>query len=403
MSTFLRSRAFVGTFVAVVVVHVLLGTVTFGPATSATLTGVPVAVVDLDGSAAPVPGPDPFAGLTGADGGLLAWSTLPDRVALDEALTAGTFAAGVVVPSGARDGLARIVEGSAPDAVDPIRIELHVNVGRDPQASGAVADTLAGLVAAVSDAASVDAIARLASEGRDVAPARVALLARPVVATTVPVNAPASAAAAQAPLVLVALLWIGALIATLVSWLSLHRDTMVPRTFVAAQLAVLAVLVAVQPVSILVVGRAILGLDVTVSVALVGALALTTALFFLLQSAVLNWLGFGGWPILVLLWLFSFTLLSVPTEALATGYRVLVHSWLPSRFPHDALRGILHFDGAGGATAALWTSAGITAVALVLLLASVTRLRGRDLARNPIAARLERLSPPAPERPAPQG
>jgi hypothetical protein len=65
--------------------------------------------------------------------------------------------------------------------------------------------------------------------------------------------------------------------------------------------------------------------------------------------AVGNWLGFGGWPILVLLWLFSFTLLSVPTEALATGYRVLMHSWLPSRFPYEAIQGIVHFGGAGQA------------------------------------------------------
>ncbi len=49
------------------------------------------------------------------------------------------------------------------------------------------------------------------------------------------------------------------------------------------------------------------------------ALALAATLPFLLQSAVLNWLGFGGWPILVLSWRSSYTLLSVPTASLAAG------------------------------------------------------------------------------------
>jgi len=377
MQGFLRSRKVIGVFIAVIAVHVLLGVATFGPSTSAELSDVPVAVLDLDRAGL-------AEELTATDVHVIEWSSVTSREALVELLNDKEVAAGLVIPAGATDTLAAL--GSAEPA--PVVLDLYVNHGRNPQAAQTVQATILALAEGAAAQLSAQTLTALGEADVAVAPDAVATLAQPIQVETIPVNAPSSAADAQTPLVLVAMLWIGSLIATLVSWLGLHRKDTTPRGFLGAQLIVVAALAVLQPLSIVAVGNWLLGMDITLTASLFGGLALTTALFFLLQSAVLNWLGFGGWPILVLLWLFSFTLLSVPAEALASGYRVLIHSWLPSRFPYEALQGIVHFDGAGQAGTMLAISAAIALGALALLLASYYRLRGRDLSVNPIAERV---------------
>ena len=387
---FLRSRKVIGVFIAVIAVHILLGAATFGPSTSANLSDVPVAVLDLDRAGL-------ADELTATDVHVLEWLSVTSDRALRDALDDKEIAAGLVIPAGATEQLAAL-GGEQPE---PVVLELYVNHGRNPQAAQTVQATIVALAEGAAAQLSAQTLAALGEAGVAVAPDAVATLAQPIQVEAIPVNAPASLADAQTPLVLVAMLWIGSLIATLFSWLGLHRKDTTPVGFLGAQLIVLAALAVIQPLSIVAVGNWLLGMDITLTVSLFGALALTTALFFLLQSALLNWLGFGGWPILVLLWLFSFTLLSVPAEALASGYRVLIHSWLPSRFPHEALQGIVHFDGAGQAGTMLAISVAIALGALALLLASYHRLRGRDLSVNPIAARVAKVGAEAPaEAPA---
>ena len=374
---FLRSRKVIGVFIAVIAVHILLGAATFGPSTSADLSDVPVAILDLDRAGL-------ADQLTATDVHVIEWLSVASDSALREALDDKEVAAGLVIPAGATDQLGAL--GS--EQPEPVVLDLYVNHGRNPQAAQTVQATILALAEGAAAELSAQTLTALGEAGAAVAPEAVTTLAQPIQVEAIPVNAPASAADAQTPLVLVAMLWIGSLIATLVSWLGLHRKDTTPVGFLGAQLIVVAVLAVLQPLSIVAVGNWLLGMDITLTASLFGALALTTALFFLLQSAVLNWLGFGGWPILVLLWLFSFTLLSVPAEALASGYRVLIHSWLPSRFPYEALQGIVHFDGAGQTGTMLAISAAIALGALALLLASYHRLRGRDLSVNPIAARV---------------
>ncbi len=106
-----------------------------------------------------------------------------------------------------------------------------------------------------------------------------AVLAEPTQVETVPVNASTDAADVQTPRVLVAMLWIGSLIATLARWRGLHRKDSAPAGFPGGQLIVIAALAVIQPLSIVAVGNWLLGMDINLTAALSGALALTTALF----------------------------------------------------------------------------------------------------------------------------
>ncbi|MGF7086721.1 YhgE/Pip-like protein [Kroppenstedtia sanguinis] len=101
--------------------------------------------------------------------------------------------------------------------------------------------------------------------------------------------------------------------------------------------------------------------------------------FFLLQSSLLNWIGFPAMPLLVLLMFFSVPLLNMAPEFLSQTMRDWIYSWTPLRFSAEGLREVMYFGGLGavGSNASvLW---GVVGVFLVLLLASGFKAaRGTD-------------------------
>ncbi|MFD0696211.1 hypothetical protein ACFQZT_19230 [Paenibacillus sp. GCM10027628] len=92
--------------------------------------------------------------------------------------------------------------------------------------------------------------------------------------------------------------------------------------------------------------------------------------FFLLQSSLLNWIGFPAMPLLVLLMFFSVPLLNMAPEFLTQTTRDWIYSWTPLRFAAGGLREVMYFDGlntVGSNAFVLW---GVAMGFLVLLLAS---------------------------------
>lgn len=92
--------------------------------------------------------------------------------------------------------------------------------------------------------------------------------------------------------------------------------------------------------------------------------------FFLLQSSLLNWIGFRAIPLLVLLMFFSMPLLNMAPEFLSQTTREWIYSWTPLRFAAGGLREVMYFgglDAVGSNALILW---GVAVGFLVLLLAS---------------------------------
>lgn len=68
--------------------------------------------------------------------------------------------------------------------------------------------------------------------------------------------------------------------------------------------------------------------------------------FFLLQSALLNWLGFPAVALCVLMFFFSMPIINVAPEMLPQGARDWIYSWTPFRFVSAGLKSVMYFDGA---------------------------------------------------------
>lgn len=92
--------------------------------------------------------------------------------------------------------------------------------------------------------------------------------------------------------------------------------------------------------------------------------------FFLLQSSLLNWIGFPAMPLLVLLMFFSVPLLNAAPEFLSQATREWIYSWTPLRFAAEGLREAMYFGGLGAASSNVFVLWGIAGGFLALLLAS---------------------------------
>ncbi|MFC5470744.1 YhgE/Pip domain-containing protein [Cohnella suwonensis] len=100
---------------------------------------------------------------------------------------------------------------------------------------------------------------------------------------------------------------------------------------------------------------------------------LAGATFYMLQSALLNWIGIPAMAILVLLMFFSMPLLNMAPEFLSSASHDWIYSWTPLRFVSGGLREVMYFGGldeVGSNAAALWSIAGAF---LILLVASGLR------------------------------
>lgn len=107
-------------------------------------------------------------------------------------------------------------------------------------------------------------------------------------------------------------------------------------------------------------------------------LVLAGAAFYLLQTALLNWLGFPAMGLLVLLLFFSMPVIGMAPEFLPQATRDWLYPWIPFRFVTSGLRTILYFAGIESSVPiyrVLWSLAGGS---FLLMAASVFKRRLSD-------------------------
>lgn len=101
-------------------------------------------------------------------------------------------------------------------------------------------------------------------------------------------------------------------------------------------------------------------------------LLFTGYMFFLLQNAVLEWLGFKGVPLILLLFFFSLPILTMPPELMSSVTYKGIYIWNPILFSVEGFRSFFFFEGYG-----VWSNFGILAimgaVSLILIFLSTVK------------------------------
>ncbi|PFE04975.1 DUF3533 domain-containing protein [Bacillus cereus] len=149
------------------------------------------------------------------------------------------------------------------------------------------------------------------------------------------------------PIMLTQILWITTLISSLVLFIAVQKFTngRVTGKSVLSQILAGSVFVTVIASLILFIAHTILEVNIPNQGEIFLLFLFFGFMFFLLQSAVLNWIGRVGVPILMVFFFFSMPILSLAHEFLPDVTKHWLYSWTPFKYSVEAFRSSFFFGG----------------------------------------------------------
>lgn len=294
-----------------------------------------------------------------------------EQAALD-ALDRQTYYGAVVLPADMTQKLLSL-QSPQPQSAE---VKILVNQGKNFNGAQAVGTGLEKMIAAVNVQLRDQLLTQIEQRGGSLSVTQARALATPLTATVLPVNAVgANSVGGNAPVMLTSLMWLSGMIGTVLLFLARGKVQVPGRRFGAwvAQLLTGAVYAGLAAAVALLITQGVLGMDVPDSGRLWLFLTFVCYSFFLLQTMVVNWLGFAGMPLFILVFFFGGPVLGMPMEFLPGVTQDWLMSWLPLRFAVEGLRDILYFQKDLNLTAPATTLGIIAAASAVLALLAVVK------------------------------
>lgn len=185
----------------------------------------------------------------------------------------------------------------------------------------------------------------------------------------------ANNAGGGAPNLLIQIIWIGAMITSVFLFLAAKFARRVGSSWGVVGAQTITGLTIAAGASGLLVWMAVswYGVEIADPAAVWLFLWLTASAFFLMQSALFNWIGIPAVALLVLLLFFSLPILNLAPEFMPQATRDWLYSWTPFRYAASGLRSLMYYGGEAGMElpySVLWSIAG---GGLVVMLASAMR------------------------------
>lgn len=370
-----QKRLWIG-IVAVFVVLTVFGAAMMGSILSAKPKDLPVAIVVLDEKVElPSGGTLEVGGMVREK--LLAntqlpvvWQVVGSEAEVRAGLEEQQYYGALVLPANLSSGMLSL----ASPAPKPATVKIIVNEGMNTQASAAVKQILGTVMKGVSLELSTQMMGMAGQQSEQIPLAAAQALLSPINVVEETVHAAgANNASGNAPGMLTQILWIGSLVTGLVLFMMTQQAVAkgARRWSVILSQTVVGLLVIAAVSGFLVwMASSWYGMELAHAVDTWLFLWLAGSAFFLLQSSLLNWIGFPAMGILVLLMFFSMPVLNMAPEFLSQATQDWLYSWTPLKFVSAGLREVMYFGGidAGSSNVAvLW---GIAGAFLVAVLAS---------------------------------
>lgn len=339
-------------FVLVAVIVLILSTALMGPTVSPTPKELPVMLV-MEDAGAKLP--------NGAElnyGKLIQQTLMEDRPVdaavptikwkeanaseVSAALDRQDAYAALILPA---DLTQRLLSIATPQAASP-EVELRINQGMNAVGANAAVQVAEKTVAAVNAQLRSQLSAQIKERGDSLNTAQAAALAAPLqLKETIVHPIAANTAGGNAPVALTQLVWMAALISSVVQLQASRKVRSGERSYslVLGQIGTGLLFGLLGVAAILLLNIHVIGLDIPDFWPVAGFLLLAFCAFFLIQAAVLQYVGLVGMPLLFILFFFGLPVLSLPYEALPHMTRSLLFSWVPFRFSVEGLRDLFYF------------------------------------------------------------
>lgn len=298
------------------------------------------------------------------------WHVVDSEEKAREGLDKREYYGAVVIPAELSSGLLSL---AAPSPIHP-NVKIIANEGMDTQASMVVRQAMRQAMKMINGELLQLLLGQMGQQTEQIPVETAKALMTPVNVQEEVVHPPGvNNASGNAPGLLTQIMWIGSLVTGVVLFLASKKAVAAgSRRWTVSALQTIGGLVIVGIAS----GFTIWMASSWYGMALANAgetwlfLWLAGSTFFLLQSSLLNWIGFPAIPLLVLLMFFSVPLLNIAPEFLSQTTRDWIYSWTPLRFAAGGLREVMYFgglDAVGSNAFVLW---GVAGGFLVLLLTS---------------------------------
>ncbi|WP_044642157.1 YhgE/Pip domain-containing protein [Risungbinella massiliensis] len=226
-------------------------------------------------------------------------------------------------------------------------LELIINQGMNNTAVTAVNQILDRIVSNVNTQIQSNSYQQLAVQKVSLTVEQAQMLANPLEVKTELQNAAgAYTGNGNLPTLFTQILWITTFISSMICFTLIRKATerRISIGSVLTQLLGGSLFVGVISSLSLLIAMKVLDADVADATITLGYLFFTGIIFFLIQSSVLNWFGFAGAPLMILLFFFSMPVLSLPPEFMPSITRDALYDWNPLKFAVEGLRIIFFFE-----------------------------------------------------------
>lgn len=387
MTTFLKSKFVPIAIVALLVVLTVFGLAMMGSVLGAKPKALPVALAVLD-RPAELPTGEQLALGEAVKGNLLGleqlpveWRTVGSEEEALEAMNGQEVYGALVLPA---DFSAGVLSVSGPEPA-PATVKIYLNEGMNPQGVSAVRTILQQVAGNVSRELTRQVLEQVGQRAEQVPVWTVQALLAPVQIEETSVNpVGANNGSGSAPNMLTQIVWMGTLVLSVLLFQAVKSAREAGGRWGALSgQALTGIVFAIGASGFLVwMATAWYGMELTDSADVWLFLSLAAIAFFLMQSALFNWLGLPAVALLVLLLFFSLPILNLAPEFMPQATRDWLYSWTPFRYVASGLRNVMYFGGEremGLSHAVLWSLAGISLA--VLLAAGFRKGPGRAASR----------------------
>ncbi|REE56299.1 YhgE/Pip-like protein [Paenibacillus taihuensis] len=376
MALFKQKAVWIG-LLAVFIVLAVFGVAMMGSVLGAKPKDLPVALVVQDQAVSLPNGKSLNVGAMAQEKLLankelpIAWHLVSTEAEAKQGLDQEEYYGAFVLPADLSSGVASLMS----DNPKPATVRILANEGMSVQASTAVKQILGQIALGISSELSKQVL-HMVSQNSDVKVIPVgmagALLAPFQVQeqTVHPIGT--NNASGNAPGMLTQIMWIGSLVVSLILMFASQKALASGgrRFGVLLTQAVTGLVFVVLASGFLVwMSKTWYGMSLVDASGTWIALMLGGAAFFLLQSALLSWIGMPAMPILVLLMFFSLPVVNIAPEFLPQTTHDWLYEWTPFRFVAGELRHSMYF-----ADASISSSSNITVLWYIAAASLVVKL-----------------------------
>ncbi|MGO4184357.1 YhgE/Pip domain-containing protein [Paenibacillus sp. TAF43_2] len=376
MGIFKQKITWIGMLI-VLVVLVVFGAAMMGSVLGTKPKDVPVALVTLDQSVNIPTGGSLAVGemlkqkLMENDQLPISWTIVSSEEEARAGIDNREYYGAMILPVDLSAGIASLA-GPSPK---PATVQIIVSEGASSQAATLVKQSLGQVMKMTGAELSKSMLVQMGEKTQQVPVAVAQALLSPINVQDETVHAVGTNnAAGNAPGLLTQIMWMGSLVTALILFMAggnAMKAGASRLSSISMQPAAGVVIVGIASGFLVWMASSWYGMELAQAWDTWLFLWLVGATFYMLQSALLNWMGMPAMGILVLLMFFSMPLLNMAPEFLSQTSHDWIYSWTPLRFAAVGMREVMYFGGLDAVSSNAYILWYIAGGFLLILLAAI--------------------------------